>query len=143
MRDKTLISLVLVAAIFHVGHMADHIVRGDFPWPPTMQSLPPIIVTIMIYAVAGSGIYLYWNRRVGPRFWAIAALIGTAMGWLGHFSPFTDQPPRYIFNAYNSVIAGSLAVGCLVGLMLTLIGTAIYAGYLWSRQSGTAALPSR
>jgi len=134
-RDKRLITLVVLATIFSLGHSVDHVVRGDFSWPLTLESVPFIIISLAIYAIIGFGLYLYLKNKVGPGFWAIVAGVGVAFGWLGHFSPFTAQPPQYILSAYESVAAGWLALGCLVALMLVLIITAIYAEYLWARSS--------
>jgi hypothetical protein len=55
--------------------------------------------------------------------------------WLGHLSPFTDQPPQYIFRAYTSPAAGWLALACLTALAFTLIVGGLYAQYLWARGS--------
>jgi hypothetical protein len=59
---------------------------------------------------------------------------GVTVGWLGHFSPLTKQPPQSIFHAYQSAFAGWLAVGTLAALMLSLIGVTLYAGLLWARE---------
>jgi hypothetical protein len=64
----------------------------------------------VIYVVGGGGLYLYVKGTIGPRFWAIVGGIGVVLGWLGHFSPFTDQPPRYILGAYASSAAGWFAL---------------------------------
>ncbi len=64
---------------------------------------------------------------------------GVAALWLGHLSPFTDQPPQFIFRAYVSATAGWLALICLVALMLALIVGALYAGYLWPADRGDGA----
>src|SRR5262245_51235131 len=131
MRDQKLVALVILITVLNVGHTIDHIARGDVQWPLTFDAVPFIAVSAIIYALIGLGLYLYWTGRVGPRFFAIAAGLGAAFGWFGHFSPFTDQPPQHILHAYRSAAAGWLAVGWLVALMLTLIVTTIYAGTLW------------
>lgn len=83
----------------------------------------------------GFGLYLYLKNKVGPRFWAIIASIGVVFGWLAHFSPFTDPPPRSILNAYESAATGRAALGGLIALMPVLIIATIYAGSLWARRS--------
>src|SRR6266508_3315253 len=133
MRDKTLVILVLVAAFLFAAHNADHIARGDLRWPLNAESVPFLLVLLAVFALIGGGLYLYQHNKVGPGFWAILGAVSVALGWLGHFSPFTDQPPQYIFHAYRSALAGSLAVGTLVALMLSLIAVTIYAGVLWAR----------
>jgi hypothetical protein len=132
-RDKILITLVVLIIILNLGHTADHFARGDFRWPVTVESVPPVIVTLAINAILCFGLYFYLKNRVGPLFWAIAAGIGVALGWLAHFSPFTEQTPQYIYHAYATLAAGWLAVAWLGALMLALITTAIYAEYLWAR----------
>ena len=125
MADKRLITLILLAAVLYLGHAADHMARGDIRWPLGVESLPFILVSVAIYALIGFGLYFYRKNKIGPRFWAIFAALGAAFGWLGHLSPFTEQPPSYIFGAYQSAWAGWLAFGCLGALMLTLIAAAV------------------
>jgi hypothetical protein len=132
-RDKILITLAVLMIILNLGHTADHFARGDFHWPPTTQSVPSIIITVAINAILGFGLYFYLKNRIGPLFWAIVAGIGVALGWLAHFSPFTEQTPRYIYRAYAAPALGWLAVAWLAALMFVLIVTAIYAEYLWAR----------
>lgn len=139
MRDPKLVALVILIAVLNVGHTIDHIARGDVQWPLTIDAVPFIAVSAIIYALIGFGLYLYWTGRVGPRFLAIAAGLGAAFGWFGHFSPFTDQPPQHILHAYRSVAVGWLALGWLIALMLTLIVATIYAGKLWLRQGRAQA----
>jgi H+/gluconate symporter-like permease len=135
MRDTKLIVLVLLATVLSLAHTADHAARGDVRWPLDTESAVFILVSAAIYTVLGCGLYLYRQGWVGPRYWAIVAGIGVAVGWLGHFSPFTDQPPQHILNAYRSAALGWLALGCLVALMLVLIIGVIYAAYLCGRAS--------
>ena len=44
-----------------------------------------------------------------------------------------DQTPQSVYHAYEMPVAGSLAAGSLVTLMLALVITAIYAEYRWAR----------
>jgi hypothetical protein len=55
---------------------------------------------------------------------------GVALGFLAHFSPFSEQTPQVIFRTYASPAAGALAVFVLALLMLSLAATAAYAQYL-------------
>lgn len=128
MRDKTLIALVVLLIVLSLGHDIDHMIRGDL-----RGQLIPAVVIFVKYAFLGLGLFFYLQNKIGPLFWAIAAGLGTALGWLAHFSPFTDQTPQFIFHAYENPAAGTLAVALLSALMLTLIATAIYAEYLWAR----------
>jgi uncharacterized integral membrane protein len=133
-RDKILIALVVLVIILNLGHTVDHFVRGDFRWPLTVATVPPFLVTLAINAILGFGLYFYLKNKLGPLFWAIVAGTGVAFGWLAHFSPFTEQTPQYIYRAYETPALGWLAVAWLAALMLVLIGTAIYAEYLWARR---------
>ena len=128
MADKKLISLVVLVIVLSLGHDIDHIIRGDI----RLQLLPAMIF-LAKYAFLGLALFFYLRNKIGPLFWAVTAGIGVALGWLAHFSPFTDQTPQYIFRAYASPVAGSLAVALLAALMLALIVTTIYAEYLWAR----------
>jgi hypothetical protein len=132
-RDKKLIILVGLLIVLSLGHDVDHIFRGDIPWPLTSGPLLPKSIIFIKYAFLGLALFFYLKNKIGPLFWAIAAGIGVALGWLAHFSPFTDQTPQYIYHAYATPAAGWLAVAWLAALMLVLITTAIYAEYLWAR----------
>src|SRR5262245_35195853 len=135
MPDGKLISLVALTAILSVGHTVDHARRGDLHWPLSLESVPFIVFSLVTYLVVGGGLYFYVKGRIGPRFWAIVGGLGLAVGWLGHFSPFTDQPPRHIVDAYATGAAGWLALGWLIMLMLTLIAATFYATYLSGQAS--------
>ncbi len=128
MADRKLTILVVLVILLSVGHDIDHVFRGDIRW-----QLLPVILLFAKYLFLGLGLCFYLKRKIGPLFWAVTAGLGAALGWLAHFSPFTDQTPQYIFHAYTTPAAGALAVALLAALMLTLIVTAIYAEYLWAR----------
>jgi hypothetical protein len=133
MRDKTIVTLMVLAAVFVTGHNIDHIVRGDLPMPLSAASLPFLIVIGVMYALIGAAFYWYARGKIGPRFFVLAGLGGLAFGWLGHFSPYTDQPPSYILNAYDSAVTGWLALSTLFGIALTLGAIVLYAGYRWMK----------
>jgi hypothetical protein len=126
--DKKLLTLVVLLIVLSLGHDVDHIFRGDIRW-----QLLPAIIFFAKYAFLGLGLFFYLRNKIGPLFWAVTAGFGVALGWLAHFSPFTDQTPQYIYHAYETPAAGGLAVAWLAALMLALIVTAIYAEYLWAR----------
>lgn len=133
-RNKKLEILISVATFFFIAHTIDHIMR-DMKWPLTAEAIPFLAITALILATVFAALVLYRRGQFGPRFWAIFGAVTVATGWLGHFSPFTEQPPQYIFDAYRSPLAGGLAVGGLLALMLSLMATTIYAGILWARGS--------
>ncbi|WGJ13818.1 hypothetical protein QEV83_14185 [Methylocapsa sp. D3K7] len=130
MADRKLIILVVLLIVLSLGHDIDHIFRGDIRW-----HLLPVLLLFAKDVFLGLGLCFYLRNKIGPLFWAVTAGLGAALGWLAHFSPFTDQTPQYIFRAYATPAAGVLAVALLAALMLTLIVTAIYAKYLWARGS--------
>ena len=127
--------MVAVIIVLNLGHDIDHIVRGDFRWQLTAESIPAYAIIVAKYAILGFGLYFYLKNKVGPLFWAIVAGISVALGWLAHFSPFTVQTPQFIYRAYKTPAVGTLAVSLLVLLMLALIVTTTYAQYLWARGS--------
>jgi hypothetical protein len=135
MPDRGLVLLVVLAMALDVAHTADHVVRGDVRWPLTAGSLVFIAVTLIILAIIGGALVLYRRGRIGPRFWTVFAALGLALGWLGHFSPFTDQRPVDIVGAYRSAVAAWLALSTLFGLMVVLGVTVVYAGWLSVRGS--------
>jgi len=128
MHDRKLIALLILLIVLSLGHDIDHIIRGDI-----RPQLLPAMVILAKYAFLGLGLFFYLKNKIGPLFWAVAAGMGVALGWFAHFSPFTDQTPRFIYRAYQTPAAGSLAVAWLAALMLVLIVITIYAEYLWAR----------
>ncbi len=132
MRDNKLESFVSLAALLFVAHAADHVAR-DLRWPLTAEAIPFLLATLVILTVVSGALVLYRRGTLGPRFWAIFGGISVTAGWLGHFSPFSEQSPQYILHAYRSAVVGWLAVGSLVALMLTLIAITIYSALLWAR----------
>jgi hypothetical protein len=131
MRDGKLEILISLAALFFLAHTVDHVAR-DLRWPLTAEAIPFLAATAAILIVVFGALYLTRRGKIGPRFWAIFGAIALVVGWLGHFSPFTEQPVSYIFNAYQSSIARWLAVGSLLALMLTLVAITIYSGMSWA-----------
>ncbi len=97
------------------------------------QSIEFIGVAIIILDGMGLGVRFYRSDRVGPRFWVMVGVLGLGLGWLSHFSPMTDQPVSVIYHAYTAPWAGSLAVGCLVLLLFSVLSATVFAGYLWQR----------
>jgi hypothetical protein len=134
MANNKLVALVVLIAVLFTLHIADHALRGDISWPTTWEAVAGLGVNAGIFALIALGLVLYTHGRIGPGPWAIAALFGLAFGWLGHFSPFTEQPPQYIYACYTSPVAGWLALACLFALMATLAITLVYATLLWIRQ---------
>jgi len=136
--DRLIALIVLIAALF-TGHIVDHAVRGDIAWDLTWPSVLSLIVNGGIFLLIALGLVLYVNGHIGPGVWAIAAVLGLALGWFGHLSPFTEQTPQYIYGCYNSPAAGALALGIFFALMIALAVALIYAAQLWIRTRREAA----
>src|SRR5262249_12599772 len=110
MRDQRIVTLMILIFILNVGHTIDHVARGAVRWPLTADSVAFIVVSAIIYALIGLVLYLYWYGKVGPRFIAIVAALGTAFGWFGHFSPF-HRPAATAHSPCLPVDGGRLAGG--------------------------------
>jgi hypothetical protein len=132
MMNRKLLTLIAVGTLLSLGHTADHAIRDDLRWPsPELIGL--VTVSLVLYSAIGTGLYLSAKGKVGPRFWTIFAVAGLLFGWAAHFSPVTDQPPSYILSAYNHSLAGWVALGVLLALMLVMSVAGVYAAYLWRR----------
>ncbi len=132
--DRSLLRLILVIAWLNGVHTLDHMMRGDFHWPLDRQSVGFVLVVAAIYLVIGVGVRLSRRGVVGPLFWAIVGFGGLILGWLSHFSPFTDQPLHVIYGTYHNAMAGALAVLCLMLLMGVVLTATLYSFYLWHHQ---------
>ncbi|MCC6141627.1 MAG: hypothetical protein IT389_13535 [Nitrospira sp.] len=126
-RPDRLERLIVGIAVLNGLHAIDHVLRGDFHWPIDDQSIGFIVVIAAIYLVIGLGLIGYRRGAVGPRFWAGIGLSGLALGWLSHFSPFTDQPVSVIFHAYHTPVMGGIAVALLILLMLLVLVATLQA----------------
>lgn len=135
MPDPRLLQLLGVIAFLNVLHLVDHLLRGDFHWPIDEQSIGFLVVATVILGGMGLRVWLYRAGRVGARFWTLVGILGLGLGWLSHFSLMTDQPLSVIYQGYTAPWAGVFAVGCLILLMLSVLGATAFAGYLWKRQS--------
>jgi hypothetical protein len=132
--DRFLLRLILVIAWLNGVHTFDHMIRGDFHWPLDGQSVGFVLVVAAIYLVIGVGVRLSRRGVVGPLFWAIVGCGGLILGWLSHFSPFTDQPLHVIYGTYHNATGGALAVLCLMLLMSVVLTATLYSFYLWHHQ---------
>jgi hypothetical protein len=59
MRDKRLTALIVLAAIFSLGHTTDHVLRGDLRWPLTADSVAFIVISLTAYTLIALGLYFY------------------------------------------------------------------------------------
>jgi hypothetical protein len=132
MINHNLVALIAVGTLLSLGHTADHALRDDLRWP-SAELLAFVLVNLVLYGAIGTGLSLYVKGKVGPRFWTLFACAGVLFGWAAHFSPFTDQPPASTLSAYNHGLAGWVALGVLLALMLVMSVAGVYAAYLWRR----------
>jgi len=139
MFDKTLSILVVATIALVVGHDIDHFARGDYRAGSLGEAAAVLASIIVRYAILGAGLYFYVRGKVGPGFWAILGGLGTVLLWVGHLSPFTEQTPQYIYNAYKDTEVGALAVASLAVFTLVLLTTTFYATVLWARASQAKA----
>jgi hypothetical protein len=132
MMNRKLFILIAAGTLLSLGHTADHTIRDDLRWL-SPELITFVIVSLVLYSAISTGLYLYAKGKVSSRFWTIFAFAGLLFGWAAHFSPFTEQPPSYILRAYNYNLAGWVALGVLVALMLVIGVVGVYAAYLWRR----------
>ena len=130
MCDRRLITLVWLVLLFSALHTSDHVVRENLGKPLKPASISSLLVSVLIYALVGLGLYLYARGIIGPRIWVIAGCLGFVFGMLAHLSPFTDQTVRSIAAAYDTRIVGWLAASVFVALMASMLATTLYATYL-------------
>lgn len=135
-----LLTMIRTVAVLNGLHAIDHVLRGDFHWPLDSQSVGFLVVIGTIYTIIGVGLTLSRRGVIGPRFWVVIGTGGLVLGWLSHFSPFTDQPVSAIFHAYHSPAARILAVGCLALLMAAVLAATLQALALWSRQATNSSI---
>ena len=112
MINQKLVALILAGTLLSLVHTADHVIRDNLRWPST-ELVVLGVVSIVLYGVIGTGLFLYTQGKMGPRFWTLVAFAGLLFGWAAHFSPFTEQPPSLILRAYHYGLAGWIAVGVL------------------------------
>jgi len=122
--------LVWLVLLFSALHTSDHVVRENLRKPLKPASISSLLVSVLIYALVGLGLYLYARGIIGPRIWVIAGCLGFVFGMLAHLSPFTDQTVRSIAAAYDTRIVGWLAASVFVALMASMLATTLYATYL-------------
>lgn len=60
------------------------------------------LVSLVIYGVLGTGLFLYTKNKVGPRFWTITSVLGVGFGWLSHFG-LIPMKIRKSFKALTSL----------------------------------------
>jgi hypothetical protein len=100
-----------------------------------IPEVTPFTFSLGFYPVIALGLYLYLRGRTAPAFWAILAGGGFFFVGLLHFGPLAVEPPADILGPYSSALAGYVALGWLVALLILLASSSLYAFRLW-RQAG-------
>lgn len=129
--DRRLLQLIVVSTVFGLGHHLDHIIRGNHVGWPVTPEINAFTYSLSIYPIIVVGLYVTLRDRVGARYWFVVAFIGLGMLGTIHLGPWAIEPPHDIINPYQSPILGYLALAWLLGLLGTLLITAVYAGRQW------------
>ncbi|MEP6601786.1 MAG: hypothetical protein ABJB49_08220 [Nitrospirota bacterium] len=111
--------LIGIAVALSLGHNLDHVIREHLF---SFSALVPLFILSGLFY----GTTRPWGSGCIDRSELVHGSGRSAPAWdspseLGHFSPFTDQSVTAIFRAYESSVAGALAVLCLIALMMTLV----------------------
>lgn len=119
---RELLVLAVAAAFFSLLHHADHVLRGSHSGWPFQAEVTPFTFSLLIYALILPGIYLTWKGRSIAGYHLFVALGGLAFVCFVHFVPLEshEAPIEDIYAAYNSSLAGLLALGVLIGLMVSV-----------------------
>ena len=129
--DRRLLQLIVVSTVFGLGHHIDHIIRGNHVGWPVTPEINAFTYSSSIYPIILFGLYFTLRDRVGARYWFVVAFLGLGMLGIIHLGPWAIEPPHDVINPYQSPILGYLAFAWLLGLLGTLLITALYAGRQW------------
>ena len=124
------------ATIFSVLHHVDHVVRGNHSGWPFQAEVTPFTFSLLIYALILPAIYLAARGRDVTGYHLFVAVTGLALLGLVHFAPTGEQesPIHDIYMAYESPVAGMLALTILAGLMASVGLLAITASMALRRR---------
>ena len=115
------------ATVFSVLHHADHVARGNHSGWPFQAEVTPFTFSLLIYALILPGIYLTARGRDVVGYHLFVAVTGLALLGTVHFAPTGGQesPIHDIYLAYESPIAGMVALMVLAALMTSVTLLAI------------------
>ena len=130
---RRLIVFLAIALAFGAAHHGEHIVRDVVGWP-FADEITPFTFSLAIYPAVLLGLYLFSRRLVGSGFWTILTGAGALVVGFIHATPFGDEHPRDVFEAYDSAVAGGLAVAIAFALVAALVAASVYAGVQWARR---------
>ena len=128
------------AVVFGLLHHTDHVIRGNHSGWPFQAEVTPFTFSLLIYALILPGIYLTARGRSVPGYHLFVAIVGLALLGFVHFVPTEDfeAPVRDIFMAYETPLAGMLALGVLAGLIASVAALGVVAlGALRARSRTT------
>jgi hypothetical protein len=119
---RLLLILASSAAVFSVLHHVDHVVRGNHSGWPFQAEVTPFTFSLLIYVLILPAIYLTARGRDVAGYHLFVAVTGLALLGFVHFAPTGEQesPVHDIYMAYESSIAGMLALMILAGLMTSV-----------------------
>ena len=117
------------AVVFGLLHHADHVIRGNHSGWPFQAEVTPFTFSLLIYALILPGIYLTARGRSVPGYHLFVAIVGLALLGFVHFVPTEDfeAPVQDIFMAYETPLAGMLALGVLAGLIASVAALGVVA----------------
>lgn len=139
MQSRAIYLLTYLAAAFSLGHHIDHVIRGNAIGWPLNGEINTFTLSLVIYPIILTGLYLYRSGRVGPGFWALLSGGGALFVTAIHFGPFAVERPEHIIGVYHPSILGWLAFGWLVVFIGVLAFTSAYETRTWLRTRGAAA----
>jgi hypothetical protein len=120
--SRRLLLILASAAVFSVLHHVDHVVRGNHSGWPFQAEVTPFTFSLLIYVLILPAIYLTARGRDVAGYHLFVAVTGLALLGFVHFAPTGEQesPVHDIYMAYESSIAGMLALMILAGLMTSV-----------------------
>lgn len=131
MQSRTLYLLTYLAAAMSFGHHLDHVIRGNAVGWPLTDEINAFTMSLAIYPIIATGLFLYRTGRAGPGFWAFVSGGGAVFVGAVHFGPMALEPPDQIIGMYDPPIIGWVAFGWLVAFVAVLAITSIYETRLW------------
>lgn len=126
---RSLLIFASAALVFSALHHADHVIRGSHSGWPFGSEVTPFTYSLLIYALILPAIYLTVRGRDVAGYHLFVAVGGLALVGIVHFVPVGghEAPIGDIYAAYGNAPAGLLALGILVGLIVSVTALAVVA----------------
>ena len=122
---------VLVPTILGIAHHIDHVIRGNHVGWPLTPEVDEFTYSLAIYPLLVISLYLTSIRRVEARYWAGFFAFSAGMLAYFHISPWAVEPPQDVMVPYSNPVAGYLAFGIALALIVSVIIGSIYGAVLW------------